>query len=201
MNDAILEIIASPEVPDDYILDSIYDIEEVLEYLATLNGKIDHLKKLKQHRIEAIDSKLGNFNNRVARLRKLILDTMIKMSPDQKTIDFTPIGKITRRKSKKTWEVLDEESLLAFLENKGVKEEVIVTKETVNKKKLTDILDKLAKTSDLIPGAVLNAGEESVSITYEKNYKAVEKEEDETEEPIKEMPSSVSADDLEDLVI
>jgi len=171
------DMLVSQELPDDYVLDSIYDIEEILETIAKLERSNDHFDDLKKYRTSVLNDKISNNKLKIERLRKVILDTMVKLSPDDKMIDFSPIAKIVRRKALKKWKVSDDEQLIGFLKEKGLEKDVVKTEEKIIKSKLKKTLDSLSKKNEIIPGAVLDPGDESISITYDKTYKPKPEEE------------------------
>ena len=96
-----IEILASQELPDGFVLDEIGEIEEILEAIAGLEAKKETFEQIKKHRISVADYKITNIKNRITRLRQIILNTMLKLAPNTKMIDFAPIGKVMRRKAKK----------------------------------------------------------------------------------------------------
>lgn len=172
-------------IPEDFVLDSVFEIEDVLESIAELQDKSTYFRNLKKHRIETCDYKINNCENKIEQLRKVILETMKKLAPKDKTIDFSPIGKVTRKKPTQSWVVEDEETMLSFLKKQGKKDTVVEVKEKIIKRQLDRVLDEISNKIKEIPGVTLKTGDESVSIIFEKTYDPKEKKiENVTEENI-----------------
>jgi hypothetical protein len=178
---------------DNYaVLDSVFEIEELLEAISVLQGKIEHYQELKKYRVSTCENKIESFKSKIDLYRSVILNTMQKFAPDKKTIDFSPVGKVTRKKPSKLWEVNDEEKLLKFLATLGKKEEVVETKEKIIKKKLDGVLDDLLSSKKKIPGVSLVESDESISIVFEKTYVPKEKSESqEVENDVIEMDEKI----------
>jgi len=183
-----LQILAAEGVPQDYVLNSVYEIENIILLLKEINSKVDFYKDLKKFRTESINEKIDDYSKRSDQLRKLIQDTLKHFK--EKTLDFPGIGKVTRRnKSKDTWQIVDEDSLRKFFEEKGVKDQVYTTKEVIDKREAMKMVDAYVKQGVNVPGLFSVEGSESVSISFSKNK--------EKEEPV----SHVSLDELEELNI
>jgi len=166
-------------LPEDFVLDSVFEIEDVLESIAELQDKKEYFKNLKKHRIETCDQKIDSYENKILQLRKVILETMKKLAPKDKTIDFSPIGKVTRKNPTQSWSIEDEDSLKEFLEKNKKKDGVVEVKERFIKRQLDRVLDELSNTIKKIPGVSLKTGEESVSIIFEKTYDPKDKQKEE----------------------
>ena len=145
-------------------LDSVFEIGDILEYIKELNNKNDYYINLKKYRASVLDEKIKANEEKVEKLREVILNTMKKYSPDEKTIDFSPVGKVNRRVGPSKWEVEDEEKLIKFLEKEGKKDSVVEIKEKIVKKNLNQALSSFTKKK--VPGAVFLPGEETISISY-----------------------------------
>ena len=149
-------------------LTSMYEIEDVLVLIDQVNHKIDYYKEMKKYRTAACDDKISGLNNKAEALRSIVLNTMQKIAPKDKTLDFPDIGKVTRRKPKESI-VIDNESLvLDFLEQKGLKGEIVKTVESVDRRKLKTIVQQCDQTGEKVPGISKVTGKESISITFEK---------------------------------
>jgi len=154
----------------DAVLDSVFEVEDVLIYMAKLQKKVEHLEGLKKYRTSVLSDKINKTKDEMNNLRQLILNTMKQHAPDQTTVDFPTIGKATRKKARKKWEIENEDQLLNFLDENELKDAVVETKEKIVKKELDKVLNSLQKTKTIL-GATLISGQESVSIVYEKDYK------------------------------
>ncbi len=164
-----IEILASGDIPDDYLLSSIYEIENILLMIEENGKKVDHLKGLKKHRAKYIDDDISKFQGRNTRLREVIYNTMSRLSPKEKTIPFPGIGKVSRRKVKDTWTISDEEKMLKFFEDEGVKDQAV--REVVDAREAKKLLDSFEDLNTTVPGVEKKLGGESISITFEKEEK------------------------------
>jgi len=203
MSSDIEYLLATQSLPDDFVIDNIYKMEELLEVIQKLNKKNERLSELNQYRMKVTKEKVSENTEKITRLRKIILEGMKRLAPDEKTIDFSPIGKITRKKNRSSWEVTDDQELIKFLKDKGLEESVIVIKQSLDKRELEKVLDKVSKSVDSIPGASLVPGEEGVTITYDKNYKASDDGDDDEmpEKPNKIGKAKVDVENLDELTI
>lgn len=152
----------------DQTLTSLYEIEDILLLVGEVNRKIDYYKEMKKHRMLSIDEKISSLNGKVDCLRQIILNTMKKVAPKDKTLDFPDIGKVTRRQSRETLVVADQDLVLDFLDKKGTKEDVVKTVESVDKRKLNSLVQQYTKAGETVPGISTATGTESLSITFEK---------------------------------
>jgi len=183
----------SLQIPDDHVLDSVVEIDDVLQEISSLEKEKAHIDAVKKYRARVADEKLGNISSRLEEYREVILKTMLKHSPDKKTLSFPSVGKVSIRKPKQKWVVEDELLLLNWLEKNEVRDSVVEITERVNKKKLDGVLDKLSKKEELV-GVKLDQGKESISITLDKNCKS----KDEYEEDHQKF-SSEGVKNIEDL--
>jgi phage host-nuclease inhibitor protein Gam len=152
----------------DQTLTSLYEIEDILLLIGEVNRKVDYYKEMKKHRMLSIDEKISSLNEKVGCLRQIILNTMKKVAPKDKTLDFPDIGKVTRRQARETLVVDDQDQVLGFLDEKGLKDEAVKTVETVDKRKLNSLVQQYTKSGETVPGVSTVAGSESLSITFEK---------------------------------
>jgi len=158
----------------DCILNSVYEIENVLLMLKAISEKIDFFKELKKFRTKSIDEKIADLEVKSIKLRTVVLDTMKKLDPDHTTLNFPSIGSVTRKKATTKWEVGDEDSLKGFLEESGCKNEVVKVKETLDSRKLKKILDDFYNARVDVPGVTRIVGDEGISIKYDLNQKESE---------------------------
>lgn len=162
-----LRTLLSEALSDDATLSSTFEIEDILLLIDDINKKVDYYKELKKHRVQSIDSKVADLTEREAALRRVILNTMQKLG--EKSLDFPDIGRVSRRKPKPTVVVEDQDQVIAFLDKKGRKDDVVkVPPPVIDKRKLNGIVSELDKLGEDIPGVAKVAGNESISITFEK---------------------------------
>lgn len=152
---------------DDYTLDSKYEIENVLLMIQQTEDKVKFFKELKQYRAKKLDEEIKSLEDRSERLRRVVLNTMVSTDPDKKTMHFPGIGKVTRRTGKTSWKIKDENELLAFLEDQGVKNQVVETKEVISKKDANKVFECFHDQDITVPGVDRKEAAESISIAYE----------------------------------
>jgi len=163
-----LRTILSEGFTDGQTLTSMYEIEDVLLLIDQVNHKVDYYKEMKKHRTAACDEKISGLNAKAEALRSIVLNTMQKVAPKEKTLDFPDVGKVTRRKPTESIVIDQEDLVLDFLERKGLKDEVVKIVETVDKRKLKSVVQKCDQTGEKVPGVSKIVGKESISITFEK---------------------------------
>ena len=165
------EILTSGAIPDDVCLDSVYEIDQVLMRIKELNDQLDHLKGLKKYRVDSANMAIQDVEDKIEQIRGLIHRTMVELSPGEKVLQFPSIGKVARRKTPDSWCIEDEESLIAFLDSKGLKDSAVKVKEVLDIKAAKKIIEDLASQGETVPGAVKQEGSESISITFEETPK------------------------------
>ena len=173
-NEQFKELLGS-ELPADYALNSVYEVENVLLLLKTIKDKIEYFKGLKKYRIQSVDAKVDDLEEKSDRLRSVVLHTMKKLDPNRTTLNFPDVGAVTRKKNPNKWEVKYEESMLAFLEKSGSKQDVVQVKEVIDSRKLKKTLDDFASARVTVPGVTLIEGGETVSVKYEEGKSGQEK--------------------------
>lgn len=154
-------------LPNDAILDSVYEVEDVLIAISDIDRKIEHLKGLKDYRMKSINAELEKLENQELVMRDLISRSLKQLQPDQKTFHFPAVGKVTRRTTSDSWEVIDEQAVLSSLQKIGLKSRVVETKEIINKKELKKVVSELTNQNQSIAGVALKEGTDSISITFE----------------------------------
>lgn len=147
-------------------LNSAYEIEDALNMLKKLEVDIDFLKGLKKHRVEQIDAEINEKNSRVDRLRDVILKTMQTHEPDQKTLHFPSVGKVSRRSIKECLEIEDEESLLEFFDEVGRRKEVTKVKESIDTKAAKALAETYLDQGRDVPGVHKVEAKEGVTISF-----------------------------------
>ncbi len=185
--------ILSGDVADDFVLDSVYEIENWLSILKQLSVKLDFYKDLKKFRADSISKIQQELKEKESYIRRILLQTMQQLEPKEKTLHFPDVGKVTRRQAKDSVSIVDEDKLIKFLKSEGLYDDVIEIKHTLNavkaKKAIKDFLDN----GKAVPGVLVIKGGQSLSIAYEKqDKKQVDKLPDKSGKP--------SLDDLDALL-
>lgn len=178
-------ILISNSFPDDFVLSSVYEIENAILALEKLDAKLGFMQGVKKFRTQSVDEQIKDLKIRSERIRGVILRTMQSLS-DQKTLHFPSVAKVTRKKSSQTWSITDEDSVLLALDKIGLRKNVVETKEVVNARKLSALLSELDERGVNIPGAVKAPGNETIAVTYENK-----------ELPAGQSRKSLEFDDLE----
>lgn len=163
-----LRTILNEGFADGQTLSSMYEIEDVLLLIDQVNHKVNYYKEMKKHRAASCDEKISALSDKAGALRSIVLNTMKKVAPNEKTLDFPDVGKVTRRKPRESIVIDQEDQVLDFLERKGLKDEVVKTVETVDRRKLKTVIQRCDQTGEKVPGISKVSGEESISITFEK---------------------------------
>ena len=135
------EMLFSNGMQADYCLNSVYEIEDLLVIIRQLEDKMRFYADLKKFRTKAIDEEVSKLEQKTENLRRVVLNTMTRLEPKKRSLDFPSVGKVVRRAGKVNWRVENEQSLLGFLEKQGVKSQVVVVKEQIDKKALNKVLD------------------------------------------------------------
>ena len=161
------EILTSGAIPQDVCLNSVFEIDQVLIRLRELNDQVEHLKGLKKYRVDSANVAIEDSETKIDQIRDLIHRTMVELSPGEKVLQFPSIGKVSRRKSPDSWDITDEDTLLKYLEGKGLKNDVIKVKEVLDVKSAKKLVESLSSKGETVPGVDKLAGRESISITFE----------------------------------
>jgi hypothetical protein len=143
-----------------------YEIEPVLSAMHQMERKVEFLKELKRRRVSVIDEQIATEQANIDKLYTAIKACM-KLNKD-KSYDFPGVGKVSLRKTKGTWTIVDEEALRKHLE--GLKKFEEVSEETwrFKKKELNKVLDELEKNNNVSAAAKREDEKESLSVTYPK---------------------------------
>lgn len=191
----------SGDLADDYVLNSVYEIENVLLMLKSIKKKVDWFKDLKKHRADVIDVKISELEEKSERLRSVVLHTMKKLQPDHNSLNFPSIGAVTRKKPTTKWQVDDEEALVEFLDKSGYKDEVTRVKVSLDSRKLKKVLDDMSEARVDVPGATQIVGSETISVKYEepktktKSVKEIEDMSQQADDMLDAL-DGISADDI-----
>ena len=154
-------------LPSTAILDSVFEVEDILVALADIDKKIVHLKGLKEYRVQSISAEIDKLENRETTRRDLILRSLKQLEPNQKTFQFPDIGKVTRKSVAGSWVVEDEQAAIESLDKLGMKTRVVETKESINKRELKKVVAELAEQNKNVDGTTFKDGGESISIAFE----------------------------------
>lgn len=161
-----LRILLAGPIPDGHTLTSTYEIENILLLIEEIDKKLEYYKELKKHRVKSIDDKISSLSQKEGILRGVILNTM--KSLNERSLDFPDIGKVSRRKSKSSIVLEDQDEIVAYLDQKGLKSGVVKTVESIDKRKLNSLIGDLEKQGENVPGISKVSGAESLTITFEK---------------------------------
>jgi len=151
---------------DNNCLNSAFEIENALLKLKEITKEAERLKRLKKYRIESIDIEMKALTNSEQDIRELILNTMETHEPDEKTLNFPSIGKVTRRKTKGGWSIVDEAKLIEFIKEKGDDKGVVKSIEKLDTRKAKTLLDSYPASDVKENGAEFVKGGEGLTITF-----------------------------------
>lgn len=155
-------------ISTDDTLSSIFEIEQLLEYLKDTEQDIHYLQDLKRHRAKSVDSQISVLNEKRETYRQVILSTMKQHEPTKKTIPFPGVGKVSRRKVAGSWSVDNEDLMLEYFDREGIKDDIVEQpKPVINRRKLKAALDLLGKQNKNVPGVSREPDKEGVSISFE----------------------------------
>lgn len=161
-----LRTLLSGPIPDGHVLSSTFEIENILLLIEEIDKKLEYYKELKKHRVKSIDEKISGLTHKESTLRSVILNTMKSMN--EKSLDFPDIGKVSRRKAKSSIVLEDQDAVVEYLDKKGLKDSVVKTVQSIDKRKLNSLIGDLEKQGEVIPGISKIQGNESLSISFEK---------------------------------
>lgn len=147
-------------------LDDKFDIEIVLIAIRDMNKKIDFLKELKKRRVSAIEQQVDSLQNNIEILQDAILNCM--SSNNEKTLEFPDIGKVSVRKSRGSWNIVDDNGLYEFLKKNGLSDDVIENTWKFKKKELNKILDELAINNNIPDSVTKTDNTSSLAISFAK---------------------------------
>jgi len=190
--------IALAEMDEDDALDDIYEVEGVLLISQDMNDKIEFYKNLKKKRNQDIDSTINQLDKKQIRLRSIIFNTMKKHS-NKKTLNFPSVGKVSIKKTRRNWEVVDEKQLLDFLEQNGSTEGVTESQVKIKKKELKEKLEYYKSQEIEVPGVEEIEVKESLAVQFEKNINSVDVDSVSEERSVG-IPSQSGIEELQELV-
>lgn len=99
------------------------EIEDALNGVLKLDGKVDWLKKLKKYRASQIDTQIRSYETKISILKDMIQTCMEEH--EEKTLDFPGMARLTVKKNPVKWELLSEEKLFELLKEKEIFDEVV----------------------------------------------------------------------------
>jgi len=123
---------------EDYIIDDLVMIEDVIEIIEDLEHKKDFYKELKTKRVNVIDMETAKCDDQINFLKNTIVSSM--ENKNEKTLNFPGIGRVLIKNTTGKWDIIDEEELIKSLKEKGLDKNCISIVEKVNKKELNSLL-------------------------------------------------------------
>jgi len=106
-------------------LSDLHMVEDVALKVKGLTKKIDFYKIYKKKKTSTIDEEISGIEKRVNFLKQVILKTL--QANNEKSLTFPGTCKITSRKAKGKWNILNEEEFIQFLEEKGELDKIVET--------------------------------------------------------------------------
>ncbi len=191
------------------VLESEFDLEDLLAAIDSLNNKVKFLEQLKKQRSKSIQSEIDKLQGQNQKLRDVALLTMDNV--DKKSLNFPGVGRISVKEGRKSWMILDEEKLIQILNtelgeddfNRLVQERQV----GISKKDINPILDAWEATGK-VPDCVLRkVNPSSVTVTISKDADIKDTEVDPLSvtamisEEAEVVESTDESTDLEDLKI
>ena len=156
----------------DTCLSSIFEIEEVLLHIHSLNTKVDHLKGLKKYRVEAADANIKHIEEQICQYRSLIQNSMESLKPNEKTLLFPSVGKVVKRKDPDGWEITDEDLFLSYLSGTTHYNDVVKAVPKISMKEAKKLISQLNKQGESVPGVTKIEGGYSISIAFKESDQA-----------------------------
>ena len=144
-----------------------YDIEPVLSAMSQMEKKVEFLKELKKRRASLIDEQIAAEEANIEKLCDAIKNCMALNKA--KTLDFPGVGKVSIRKTKGTWTVVDENGLRSHLESLNKFDDVSEETWRFKKKELNKVLDELEANNNASDHVKRESEKESLSISYAKD--------------------------------
>lgn len=183
------------------VLDSEYELEDVIASIKDMRNKVKFLEELKRKRAAALKAEVLKLTGHIKILEEVVMNTMEQTS--HKSLNFPGVGKISVVSRKGKWVVEDEDELLDYLaeQDETILDKVCVSKNSIVKKELDKILNVWKKTGEEIPNCVsFDPPEKSLKISYDKDVSIEEPDIMEEDEQRKE-PVRVDPEDYDNLEI
>lgn len=150
-------------------LSDIHMIEDVALKVKGLLKKVDFYKSYKKKKNFTVEEEISNLEKRINFLKQIILKTLQKNK--EKSLTFPGACKITSRKSKGKWTILNEEDFIKALKEKGEFDKIVetLTQHKIVKTEANKLLEIWQKSGELENLANCVSKEEdktSISITF-----------------------------------
>ena len=189
-------------------IESLEQIEDALMVIKSVQHEIEFLKRLKQHRVRAIEDSVNRQESRIEILKQSITKCMV--SKKEKTLNFPDLAKVTLRKTKGTWEIKDDRSLAEHLKSLNKFDEVGEEVIKYNKTKLNKVLNELETFNNTSDAVGRMPEKDGLSVSFHESEVPVESINDLLPLPLPKpaIPSSISiipnkqidlSDDIADL--
>lgn len=148
-------------------IEELEQIEDALMVIKAAQHKVDFLRRLKQHRVRAIDAEVKSQEARVQSLKDAIAKCMA--AKGEKTIDFPDLAKITTRKTKGTWIIKDDQSLAKHLQGLGKFDDVGQFIVKFDKTKLNKTLNELETFNNTSVAVEREPEKEGLSVSFHES--------------------------------
>lgn len=145
-------------------IENRFEIGDILETIQKAQKEQAFLKEYKAHRVSSIEEKISKLDENIDILREAVLQYM--QSHKETKIDFPDVGAVTARKSKGTFVIEDEPSLISELEKNGVITDVASQQWKFDKKKLNKVLEEMKSNSNLPAGVRQEQDSVSLAISF-----------------------------------
>jgi hypothetical protein len=156
------------------VLEDKFDIEQVLVAVQNYNKKLEFLKELKRRRIESIDQQVDSIQKNIDVLHQAIAECMTQNN--EKSLDFPGVGKVSVRKTKGTWQIVDDNALYEFLKSHKMEHGLVESSWKFKKKELNKILDQFLSNNNVPSSVQKDEDRTSLSISFSKNDAPINQE-------------------------
>jgi len=138
-----------------------------------MEKKINRYKELKKKRIDPITEETNKLNGRIDYMKKVIIATLDDNG--ENSVAFPGVAKVIKKKAKAKWIVTDEKELLEYLKEENEYDNTVVETPKIVKKDLNSVLDKLSGQGKDLKGVEKDAGEPTISVSYDKSVSVPKK--------------------------
>ena len=145
-------------------IESRLEIGDILEAIQKSQKEQAFLKEYKAHRVSSIDEKISKLDENIDVLRSAVLEYM--QTHKETKIDFPDVGAVTARKTKGTFVIEDEPTLVTTLEKNGVLPDVASQQWKFDKKKLNKVLEEMKSNGNLPSGVRQEQDSTSLAISF-----------------------------------
>lgn len=184
------------------ILNSEYELEDVIASIQDMRNKIKFFEELKKKRAAAIKAEILKLTGYIKILEDIVMKTMEQTS--HKSLNFPGVGRISVVNRKGKWVVEDEGQLLDYLveQDETVLDKVYVSKNSIVKKELDKVLNIWKKTGKTIPRCVsFDPPEKNLKISYDEDMSIEEPDITEDEAAEEKKTIRVDPEDYDNLEI